>query len=179
MTAFQHFTSGRIFLDNYINLPHTTGRIVSYKKALNSNERTKDMGKSLIAVVVVAGLLAAGCEMVGGGSDKAQLAAALGRWKAALEAQDIDKMIEPYSDDYESEEGEGKEGARQFLQGLKDQGYLEEVDMDISEAEIKIEGDEATVGPIRYSSDDFEIEMMRNLKKESDGVWRVVGAERY
>lgn len=138
------------------------------------------MGKTQIAVLLVVGLfvLAAGCEM-GGLSDEAQLAAALGQWKVTTEAQDIDKMMEPYSDDYEGESGEGKEGVRQFLGGLMDEGALEDIDMDISEAEIKIEGDEATVGPIRYSSDDFDIEMMRMLKKESDGVWRVVGTERY
>jgi ketosteroid isomerase-like protein len=150
-------------------------------KTLNQTERTKNMGKSQIATLLVTSLflLAAGCQMVAGGSDKAQLTAALSQWKAALEAQNLDKMIEPYSDDYEGESGEGKEGVRQFLGGLIDEGVLEDIDMDISEAEITIEGDEATVGPIRYSSDDFEIEMTRTLKKEKDGVWRVVSAERY
>ncbi len=136
------------------------------------------MGKSQIAVLLAASLcLVAGCQM--GASDEEQLTAALGQWKAALEAQDLDKMVEPYSDNYEGEQGEGKEGVREFLEGLMDQGYLEEIEMDISEAEIKIEGDKATVGPIRYSSDDFDIEMMRILKKEADGVWRVVGVEQY
>ena len=139
------------------------------------------MGKSQIAALLVAGLfvLAAGCEMAGGLSDEAQLTAALGQWKAALEAQDIDKMMEPYSDDYEGERGEGKDGVRQFLSGMIDEGALEDIDMDISEAEIEIEGDKATVGPIAYAGDWGEIEMMRILKKEDDGVWRVVGTERY
>jgi len=137
------------------------------------------MGKSLIAVVVTVGLLASGCELAGGPSDKAQLTAAIGQWKSAFEAQDLDKMMEPYSDDYEGERGEGKEGVRQFLKGLMDQGYLEEIDMDISDAGVKIEGDKATVGPIRYSGDWGEMETMRTLKKESDGVWRVVGVEQY
>jgi ketosteroid isomerase-like protein len=138
------------------------------------------MGKSQIAVLLVAGVLvaAAGCEM-GGLSDEAQLTAALGQWKAATEAQDIDKMMEPYSDDYEGENGEGKEGVRQFLSGMIDEGALEDVDMDISEAEINIEGDKATVGPIIYAGDWGEVEMNRILKKEDDGVWRVVGAEQY
>jgi ketosteroid isomerase-like protein len=117
--------------------------------------------------------------MAGGLSDEAQLAAALGQWKAATEAQDIDKMMEPYSDDYEGESGEGKEGVREFLSGMKDEGALEDIEVDISEAEIEIEGDNATVGPIIYSGNWGEIEMMRTLKKESDGVWRVVGAEQY
>ena len=138
------------------------------------------MGKSQIAVLLVAGMLlvAAGCEM-GGLSDEAQLTAALGQWKAATEAQDIDKMMEPYSEDYEGGRGEGKEGVRQFLSGMIDEGALEDIDMDISEAEIEIEGDEATVGPIIYAGDWGEIEMKRVLKNESDGVWRVVGAEQY
>ena len=138
------------------------------------------MGKSQIAVLLVAGVLvvAGGCEM-GGLSDEAQLTAALGQWKAATEAQDIDKMMEPYSEDYEGGRGEGKEGVRQFLSGMKEEGALEDIDMDISEAEIEIEGDEATVGPIIYAGDWGEVEMTRILKKESDGVWRVVGTEQY
>jgi ketosteroid isomerase-like protein len=139
------------------------------------------MTKLQIAVLLTAGLfvLAAGCEMAGGLSDEAQLTAALGQWKAAIEAQDVDKMMAPYSDAYEGQRGEGKEGVRQFLKGMMDQGYLEDIDMDIENAEITIEGDTATVGPIRYSGNWGEMETMRTLKKESDGVWRVVGVEQY
>jgi len=138
------------------------------------------MKKSVImklGVVVLAAALIGGCQM--GATDEEQLTAALGQWKAAIEAQDLDKMMEPYSDDYEGESGEGKEGVRQFLSGLIDEGALEDIDMDISEAEINIEGDKATVGPILYAGSWGEIEMMRILKKEADGVWRVVGAEQY
>ena len=138
------------------------------------------MKKSVImklGVVVLAAVLISGCQM--GATDEEQLTAALGQWKAAVEAQDLDKMMEPYSDDYEGERGEGKEGVRQFLSGLIDEGALEDIDMDISEAEINIEGDKATVGPILYAGNWGEIEMMRILKKEADGVWRVVGAEQY
>ncbi len=139
------------------------------------------MGKSQIAALLAVGLfvLAAGCEMGGGLSDEAQLTAALGQWKAATEAQDIDKIMEPYSEDYEGGRGEGKEGVREFLSGMIEEGAMEDLDMDISEAEITINGDEATVGPIIYAGDWGEIEMKRTLKKESDGVWRVVGAEQY
>ncbi|HIJ70529.1 MAG TPA: SnoaL-like domain-containing protein [Planctomycetes bacterium] len=137
------------------------------------------MGKSLISVIVTAGLLVAGCEMAGGMSENAKLTAALGQWKTALEEQDLDKMMEPYSEDYEGERGEGREGVRRFLERMMDEGALEDVEMDVSEAEIKINGDKATVGPIVYTGDWGEIEMTRILKKESDGVWRVVGTERY
>ena len=137
------------------------------------------MGKSQIAVLLVASLLALAAGCGGGLSDEEQLTAALGQWKAAVEAQDLDKMIEPYSDDYEGESGEGKEGVREFLSGMMDEGALEDIDMDISEAEINIEGDKATVGPIYYSGNWGEVGMTRILKKEADGVWRVVGAEQY
>ena len=139
------------------------------------------MTKLQIAALLTAGLfvLAAGCEMAGGLSDEAQLTAALGQWKAALEAQDVDKMMAPYSDAYEGQRGEGKEGTRQFLEGMIDQGYLEDIDMDIFGAEIKIESDKATVGPIKYAGNWGEMQTMRTLKKENDGVWRVVGIEQY
>jgi len=137
------------------------------------------MKKSVIMKlgVVFAAVLISGCQM--GATDEEQLTAALGQWKVATEAQDLDKMMEPYSDDYEGESGEGKEGVRQFLSGMIDEGVLEDVDMDISEAEINIEGDKATVGPIYYSGSWGEVGMIRILKKEADGVWRVVGAEQY
>jgi len=137
------------------------------------------MGKSQLAVLLAASLLTlvAGCQM--GATDEEQLTAALGQWKVAVEAQDIDKMMELYSDDFEGERGKDKEGVRQVFSMTKDRGALEDVDMDISEAEINIEGDKATVGPILYAGSWGEIEMMRILKKEADGVWRVVGAEQY
>ena len=137
------------------------------------------MKKSVIMKlgVVFAAVLISWCQM--GATDEEQLTAALGQWKVATEAQDLDKMMEPYSDDYEGESGEGKEGVRQFLSGMIDEGVLEDVDMDISEAEINIEGDKATVGPIYYSGGWGEVGMIRILKKEADGVWRVVGAEQY
>ncbi|MHC4455700.1 MAG: YybH family protein [Planctomycetota bacterium] len=128
----------------------------------------------VVALVVV---FLYGCQM--GPTDQEQLTTALGQWKAALEAQDIDRMMEPYSEDYEGERGRGKEGVREFLSGLMDEGALDNIDMDISEAQIEIEGDKATVGPIIYSGGWGEIEMMRILKKEDDGVWRIVGAEEY
>ena len=68
---------------------------------------------------------------------------------------------------------------RQFLSRMIDEGAFDDIDMDISEAEINIEGDKATVGPIVYAGDWGEVEIMRILKKEADGVWRVVGTERY
>ena len=138
------------------------------------------MKKSVImklGVVVLAAAFISGCQM--GATDEEQLTAALGQWKAATEAQDLDKMMEPYSDDYEGESGGGKEGVRQFLSGMMDEGALDDIEVDISEAEINIEGDKATVGPILYAGSWGELEMMRILKKEADGVWRVVGAEQY
>jgi len=138
------------------------------------------MKKSVImklGVGVLAAALISGCQT--GATDEEQLTAALGQWKAAIEVQDLDKMMEPYSDDYEGESGEGKEGVRQFLSGMMDEGALDDIEVNISDAEINIEGDKATVGPIYYSGSWGEVGMIRTLKKEADGVWRVVGAEQY
>jgi ketosteroid isomerase-like protein len=140
------------------------------------------VGKSQIAALLVAGvfILATGCEMAGGLSDEAQLTTVLEQWEVATEAQDLDRMMEQYSDDYEDSGGEGgKEGVRQFLTQVMDEGDLEDIDMDIGEAEINIEGDKATVAPIIYTGNWGEVQMTYDFKKESDGVWRVVGSEEY
>ncbi|MHC5059649.1 MAG: YybH family protein [Planctomycetota bacterium] len=139
------------------------------------------MGKSQIVILLAAGLfaLAAGCQMAAGPSDEAQITAALGQWKAALEAQDLDKIMEPFSEEYQGVHGETKEEERIILEDNISTGLLQDVVMEIEDARITFEGDRATVGPIRCVAPLGEARINRILKKESDGIWRIIGTDLY
>lgn len=138
------------------------------------------MSKSIAGKMLVVGILAvfaAGCATMRGPSDEELIQNTLNGWKAALENQDIDAMMAFYSEDFTTDRGNTKEELREFFQGAKDQGYLEGAQADLSAAETTIEDGTAEVGPIYLSSDAGSLDTTLFLKKEEDGVWRIVGSE--
>jgi len=106
-------------------------------------------------------------------TDKELIDALTQEYLAALQAQDIDKMMAAYSDDFEGENGESKDDIREFLSGAKDQGYLEDIEANMDPCEIKIEGGKATVGPVEYSSALGSLTFEFTMKKDPDGMWRI------
>jgi hypothetical protein len=137
------------------------------------------MRKGTVAVlftVTLVALLAVGCASMGGKKDLKSIDQTLAGWKAALEKQDIEGMMPAYSDDFKTDQGDGKEKMKAFLAGAKEKGYLEGVKADLSKAEKKIDKGVATVGPIDLSSDMGSMSIELTLKKSSDKVWRIVGS---
>ena len=137
------------------------------------------MKKSLIpklgAGVLVAVLLC-GCQM--GSSDEKLISTTMANWKAAVTVQDLDKIMEAYSENYESAEGDDKETTREFMEGIIDEGYLDDIEVDLENAETTIEGDKADVYPIEVIGAAGEpITLGFTLQKE-DGDWLIVGSER-
>ena len=135
------------------------------------------MGRSRLATALAATMvvaLACGCATFGKGpSDEELIEQTLAGYNAALVAQDIDKMMAAYSDDFEGENGESKDDIREFLSGAKDQGYLEDIEANMDPCEIKIEGGKATVGPVEYSSALGSLTFEFTMKKDPDGMWRI------
>ena len=90
------------------------------------------MKKSVImklGVVVLAAVLFSGCQT--GATDEELISFTMGKWKEALLAQDLDKLMEMYSEDYESMEGGDKEASREFLEGFFEQGYVDGAEVDL------------------------------------------------
>ena len=135
------------------------------------------MRTSVIVKVFVFCLLStimSGCAT--GPSDEEIITNAMVGWKEAFHSKDVDKMMSEYSEDYAGQNGEGKEAVREFLVYMKEQGEFENAKMNTDEAEIEIEGDKATVGPIVYTGNWGEVKYIREMKKEEDDVWRVVSS---
>ncbi len=129
----------------------------------------------LMAVTLVA--LTGGCATLDKGpSDEELVTATMEAMQSAIAAQDLDKIMALYSEDFFSEEtGGGKAEVRTFLSDWIDQGVMEGVEVDIEDMKIAIEDGAATVAPVVYDSPFGQLLAEYTLKKE-DNTWRVVGA---
>ena len=67
-------------------------------------------------------------------------------------AGEMERALELVSDNFTHEEWENKEGLRRFLTQAKELNLMNDAKLDTSETEILIEGDVATVYPIRLSA---------------------------
>jgi len=130
------------------------------------------LGASVLAV-----LLVCGCATFGKGpSDEELIAATIQQWSTALAAQDADKVMATYSENFESADMPDKEAMRELIEMAIDQGFLEDVEVITDEAETVIEGTEATFGPVELSGAMGSMTFDFTLQKE-DGAWLIVGSE--
>jgi len=127
-----------------------------------------------LGVVVLAAALISGCQA----TDEALISRAMGKWKEALIAQDLDKLMETYSEDFESMEGGDKEASREFMEGFFEQGYVDDAEVDLEEAETTIEENEAEVSGVELILDMATVTLDFTLQKE-EKAWLIVGVENY
>jgi ketosteroid isomerase-like protein len=136
------------------------------------------MKKSVIMSLGVAALivvLAGGCQ-VGGPSDKELINTTIADWKAAHTAKDLDRLMATLSENYVSMRGGDKDSMREFIGRAFEEGFMDSVEIRIENAQITIEGDKATFGPVEFVGDRGTFAFKHILQKE-DGKWLIVGAE--
>jgi len=68
-------------------------------------------------------------------------------------AKDLDRLMATFSDNYVSARGSGKASMRERLAGAIERGFLDNVEVNIENAQIMIEGDKATFGPVEFVAD--------------------------
>jgi len=129
---------------------------------------------SVVAVLIV--VLAGGCQ-VGGPSDEELIDWTMTDWKAALKAQDLDRLIETYSENYTSARASGKDSVRERMTGIFDRGYMDNVKVNLENAKITIDRDKAEFGPVEFISDEDMFTHEYTLQKEY-GAWFIVGSKR-
>jgi len=127
------------------------------------------LGASLLAAVLVCG-----CHSVGGGPcDEELINCTMAEWKAGLIAQDLDKVMAAYSENYTGTRG-GKDSVREFFTRVFDQGYLDNATVNLEKVEIAIEAEKAEFGPVEVISDRGTFRLEYVLQKE-DEAWLIVG----
>ena len=133
----------------------------------------------MCALVIVA---MAGCGGGAGGasgpSDEEILQSILADWMAAFQELDIDKVLSFYADSFTSDQGGGKAEMGEFLQGAKDQGFLDDLDISVANIVIEIDGDKATVQPIEIEGV-FGALTMETEWEKIDGQWLVTYTAQY
>jgi ketosteroid isomerase-like protein len=141
------------------------------------NKRRERMKKSVIiklGVVALAVLLISGCQI--GATDQELINATMTEWKEALIAQDLDKLMETYSEDFEGEMSSGKEETREFMAEVFEQGYVDGAEVDLEAAETTIEGDRAEFSGVELMLDTGPMTLDFTLQKEEQ-TWLIVGSE--
>ncbi|HEX2463820.1 MAG TPA: hypothetical protein VHR17_04280 [Thermoanaerobaculia bacterium] len=91
---------------------------------------------------------------------------------AALTAKDVDKMVSYYADDFTSDNGD-KAATVAFLNGAKDQGFLDGIVVKTDAMTIAVEGETAKVGPVNLEGAFGALGLNFGLAKR-DGKWLVV-----
>ena len=128
-----------------------------------------------LAVCALAVIALAGCASVGGGggmSDEEMIRSLVNDAMAALQAQDIDTMVANYADSFESDQGGGKAEMKEFLQGAKEQGFLDDLKIDLDSLVIEVNGTKASAKPIQLEGAFGSLTIEFDLEK-IDGQWQV------
>lgn len=132
-----------------------------------------------MAMALAVSAMVWGCATMGGPSGPTPVeaaTAALAEYHAGVQAQDIDRIMATISDDFSNSQG-GKQGMRSFMEGVAAQGLFEGMVINVEECEVVVEGDNATAKPVVYGTAMGEMSYMYKMKKEVDGVWRIINSE--
>lgn len=96
----------------------------------------------------------------------------------ALQSQDIDAMMQNYSDTFESDQPGGRDGLKEFFESAKEKGFLDELKVDLRSIEIAVDGKKATAKPIGLEAQFGALTLELKLEK-IDGSWMVTYQTQY
>ena len=120
--------------------------------------------------------VAVGCATSAKGpSDAEQVGALLGVWKAGILAKDVNKIMSTYSEAFSHDgyeyDAESKAALREYIEGSIDEGNFDDVEVEIESADITIDGSNANIYPIDFSTyqGTVSIELIATQEK---GGWR-------
>ncbi|SVD24499.1 uncharacterized protein METZ01_LOCUS377353, partial [marine metagenome] len=101
----------------------------------------------------------------------------LAAMQAHVEARingNVDAVIDSYSEDWKDSKGFGKPSLREGHLGFAAGETKANIEIDLSVADIVVEGDSATCSPVSIYTPKGSITYGYTLKKELDGVWRLI-----
>jgi hypothetical protein len=119
-----------------------------------------------------------GCQTpIEGPSDEQLINTMMAEWKAAFEAKDIDRLMVLFSENYMSASGSSKVAMRESMAGAIERGSLDNVEINIQNAQLTLVGETATFGPVEIKSDRGVLAIEYTLQKE-DMNWLIVNSKR-
>jgi hypothetical protein len=139
------------------------------------------VSQALLAALLIVSMV--GCASTGGGgaaapkppTDEEMIQAMMIDVMAALTAKDVEKMVSYYADDFTSDNGD-KAATVAFLNGAKEQGFLDGIVVKTDAMTIAVEGEKAKVGPVNLEGAFGALGLNFDLAKR-EGKWVVVGQQ--
>jgi len=95
--------------------------------------------------------------------------------KAAGES-DVEAMMSGISENFEHYEFGDKEGFEEFMTQAVDMGYLEDLELDMDDAEVEQDGDTMLIYPVELAGAFGSVTLEFEVKQE-DGNWMVIGMD--
>lgn len=111
-------------------------------------------------------------EGLSGQTDKEQIFTTMEEWKQAIIEKDIDAIVEFYSEKFKSLDAEGKEGVRTMWIEIKEMGYLDKMEIDLTTAQLDISN---RIAEFIIFDDEGELMMDFALKKDDENKWLITG----
>ena len=130
------------------------------------------MTTTIILIMVI------GCATMSRMTPREEVVAAITDFQASLKVQDIEKIMGLYSDDFSDSRGATKALVRSMFEGMASQGTLQDITIEgLENSEITVDDNIATVTPLIVGTPQGKLSYNCALKKEADGVWRIISAE--
>jgi len=107
-------------------------------------------------------------------TNEREVLAAMEAHAAARINGDIDAVLDSYSEDWKDSKGFVKSSLRKGHLAFTVGATKTDIEIDLSVAEIIVEGDIATCSPVSIYTPKGSITYSYTLKKELDGVWRLI-----
>jgi len=127
-------------------------------------------GMTALGVLLLAGCAGSGAK--GGMSDTEMIQEMLNNFKTSMEAKELEPVLAYFAEDLKTDQGMDKAMWTQFLTDAKEQGFLDEMKINIADAEITIEGTKAKVEPVEAQGSFGLITFAYELEKR-DGKWLI------
>jgi predicted small secreted protein len=132
---------------------------------------------ALSVIVCVAAVLSAGCTTTAKGPADAELIAKrIKDGVAAIKAKNFDAFMGMVSPSFASDAVGNRDDLLAYLKNANDAGFLNGIEIDLSEAKTTVAGDKATVAPVVASGGFGSLTLHFEGAKEK-GVWVVSNVE--
>ncbi len=132
------------------------------------------MSKSIIpklCLILTAAVCISGCRL--GPTDRELINNRMDNWKTAMLGQNIDEIMKNYSEEFTSQNSADKQQVNDFLESIIAQGYLDDIKIDIENADIRIEDNTAVVDPVNITTISGDtMTLTLTLQKEKD-TWLI------
>lgn len=96
----------------------------------------------------------------------------------AVQKQDIDAMMASFAEDFKSDQGGGKPEYKEFLIGAKDQGFLEDMTINLENLKVEVKDKKASVQNIEVEGSFGVLTMSYDLE-DRDGKWLITYLAQY